>query len=267
MKKPNRYSQIIESIFLSHYRTGDETFEFSREEIDQAAQKLSIKLPKNFSDVLYEFRYRADLPEKILMRAPEGKQWIIEPAGKGKYRFKAVAISPQFIPNPHLLEIRIPEATPGIIAKWALTDEQALLAKVRYNSLIDIFTEVKCYSLQNHLRSFVPGLGQVETDEIYVGIGSSGAQYVFPVQAKSGKDKLSVVQVTQDVSLCQAKFPSLICRPIGAQFMEKNLISLFEFREAEQEIRIAVERHYKLVPHEECTEDDLKTYRMLSTSR
>lgn len=65
-----------------------------------------------------------------------------------------------------LAETKIPDSTPGIIAKYALNDEQALLAKVRYNRLIDIFTGVACYSLQSHLRTTVPKIGQVETDEI-----------------------------------------------------------------------------------------------------
>ena len=31
-------------------------------------------------------------------------------------------------------------ATPGIVAKYAFNDEQALFAKVRYNRLVDVFT-------------------------------------------------------------------------------------------------------------------------------
>ena len=53
------------------------------------------------------------------------------------------------------MSIKIPDATPGIVQKYALADEQALLAKLRYNRLLDIFTGVTCYSLQNHkLRGF-----------------------------------------------------------------------------------------------------------------
>lgn len=48
--------------------------------------------------------------------------------------------------------IKTPDATPEIAAAYALSDEQALLAKVRYNRLLDIFLSVAAYSLQNHLR-------------------------------------------------------------------------------------------------------------------
>lgn len=72
---------------------------------------------------------------------------------------------------------------------------------------------------------------------------------------------LSVVQIEQDIAVCTGKFPSLICRPIGAQFMEGDLIALFEFERGEHGIVIASEKHYRLVPSEEVTVDDLKAYR------
>jgi hypothetical protein len=155
----------------------------------------------------------------------------------------------------------VPDATPGIIAKYALSDEQALLAKLRYNRLVDIFTGVACYSLQNHLRTTVPEMGQVETDELYVGVDKKGAQYVFSIQAKGGKDKLNIVQIEQDLALCAHKFPSLICRPLAAQFMQDDVIALFEFEQGDADLVIASEKHYKLVPPEEVTEADLAAYR------
>ena len=160
-----------------------------------------------------------------------------------------------------LAETKAPNATPGVIARHALSDEQALLAKLRYNRLIDIFTGVTCYSLQSHLRTTVKNVGQVETDEIYVGVDRRGAHYVLPVQAKGGRDRISIVQIEQDVALCAEKFPGLICRPIGAQFMAGDLIALFEFEEGDTGTVIAAEKHYRLVPFEEMTEADLEAYR------
>ena len=162
---------------------------FNREELTAVASKLKIALPKNLGDILYTFRYRAELPESIREKAPAGMEWIIRPAGRGKYQF---ALVPQasIEPNTNLSKIKIPDATPGVIERYAFSDEQALLAKIRYNRLIDIFTGLTCYSLQNHLRSSVEGIGQIETDELYVGISKQGAHYIIPVQAKGGKDRL-----------------------------------------------------------------------------
>jgi hypothetical protein len=56
--------------------------------------------------------------------------------------------------------------------------------------------------LQSHLRTTLPNLGQVETDEVYVGIDKHGIHYVFPIQAKSGTDKIGAVQIEQDLDVC-----------------------------------------------------------------
>lgn len=154
-----------------------------------------------------------------------------------------------------------------MIVKYALSDEQALLAKLRYNRLIDIFTGVTCYSLQSHLRTSLPSLGQVETDEVYVGVDRQGAHYVVPVQAKGGKDRMSVVQIEQDIAICAAKFKDAVCRPLGAQFIESNLIALFEFEPTTEGVRIRTERHYQLVPWEELSEEELRRYRIPALSQ
>jgi hypothetical protein len=45
--------------------------------------------------------------------------------------------------------------------------------------------------------------------------------------------RLSVVQIEQDLALAAQKFPGLVCRAIGAQFMEEGIIALFEFEAGE----------------------------------
>jgi hypothetical protein len=258
-KNANRYSKIIEEIFFDHYRKGDTQIDFRREEIESAARKLGIVLPKNLGDLIYTFRYRGNLPDSITAKAPKGTQWVIRPRGRSVYRFEVTSIS-TVRPTKLMAETKVPDATPGVISMYALSDEQALLAKVRYNRLVDIFTSVTCYSLQNHLRTAVPGIEQVETDEIYVGIDKRGAHYIFPVQAKGQKDKLNIVQIEQDIEVCRSKFPSLICRPIGALFLEDDLIALFEFVNSESEVSIVTEKHYRLVPPDEISDQDLITY-------
>lgn len=260
MADQSRYSRIIEEVFFSHYHEGDEEVPFDRDEFVRAAESLGIELPKNLGDIIYSFRYRAPLPESVIKILPPGAHWIIRPAGKSKYRFVAAKVS-AIVPGELVAETKVPDATPGVIAMYALSDEQALLAKLRYNRLIDIFTGVACYSLQSHLRTEIPSLGQVETDEVYIGLDRRGAHFVFPVQAKGGKDALNIVQIEQDFALCAHKFPSLICRPIAAQFMVGNVIALFEFEEGDNGVAITSEKHYRLVPPEEMDADELLDYR------
>jgi hypothetical protein len=256
----NRYSRIIEAIFSKYYQKGLKEILFERSDIVTVARKLRIKLPKNLGDILYSFRYRTPLPDSIVEKASKGFEWIIRPAGRARYRF-VLATKSAIVPSKILAETKIPDATPGVIGKYKLNDEQALLAMLRYNRLIDIFTGLTCYSLQNHLRTTVPNIGQVETDEIYIGIDKRGAHYVIPVQGKGGTDKIGVVQIEQDLAVCETKFPGLICRLIAAQSMEEDLIALFECEKTEEGIRVSVEKHYRLVNPEELTEEELEAYR------
>lgn len=260
MAKANRYSQIIEAIFLKSYKKGISEIAFTREEIVNTAQLLNIVLPKNLGDLLYTFRYRASLPESITTKAAEGFEWIIRPAGRSLYRIVLIKQT-SFKPTQHLAEAKILDATPGIISKYAMNDEQALLAKVRYSRLIDIFTGLTCYSLQNHLRTTVPEMGQVETDEIYIGLDKRGVHYVIPVQAKGGNDKLGVVQIEQDFAVGASKFPDLICKPIATQFMSNGAIALFEFEVSENGVAITSEKHYRLVRPDELSFEELETYK------
>ena len=257
----NRYEQIIEHIFREKYSVGDREVRFLRDDIIKTAMDLNVQLPKNLGDLIYSFRFRTEMPASIQETASAGENWTIELAGRGQYRFILKPISQIIVtPNPHLSETKIPDATPGIIAMYALNDEQALLAKLRYNRLLDIFTGITCYSLQNHLRSTTPTHGQVETDELYVGIDKRGVHYVLPVQAKGGHDRLSVVQIEQDLALCTRFYPSLQRRAIGTQFLAGDVIALFEFEETEKGITVASERHYRLVPPDQLTQEDLNAY-------
>ena len=255
----SRYARMVERVFLAKHASGDETVDFTRDDLVEAAKALGIDLPKNVGDVVYSVRYRTSLPDTITATAPDGKHWVINGAGIAQYRFELV--DEAFIePTPDLAVTKIPDATPGIIDLYSLSDEQALLAKLRYNRLIDIFLGITCYSLQNHLRTTVPDLGQVETDEIYVGIDKRGAHYVVPVQAKGGTDKQNTVQIKQDFDICSHKFPRQIAIPIAAQFMADDLIALLAFELQDGQPKRSAERHYRLVPPADLSDSEIAQY-------
>ena len=239
-EKQSTYEVIIEHIFLSSYVEGDRQVRFQRQDIADAAGSLGLEVPpRNLGDVVYSFRYRKrPLPQSIIDKAPTGLSWVIMPDGIAKYVFVAMAFT-DIKPNERLAETKIPDATPGVVARYSLSDEQALLARLRYNRLVDVFTGVACYSLQSHLRTTISNLGQIETDEVYVGVDKAGVHYVFPVQAKAGRDFISVVQIAQDFELCAARFPNLVARSIAAQFMDDELIAMFELERDGAEVRSA----------------------------
>lgn len=258
-KKVNAYSAIIEKIFFDRYDSLESEVKFLRSDIENAAKTLKVKVPKNLGDVLYSFRSRADFPESIIGTQPEGKDWVILSTGKGEYSFRLFKNVPD-LPSDGLPTIEIPDATPELIRAYALGDEQALLAIVRYNRLVEIFLSITAYSLQNHLRTSVSGIGQIEIDELYAGIDKFGCHYIIPIQAKRGKDQISIVQTIQDVGFVEEKFPGLRCRAVGVQFISEHTIALFELKLLEDEIVVVDEKHYSLVPQEKLDKSRVTDY-------
>ena len=156
-----------------------------------------------------------------------------------------------------------------------MKDEQAVLARIRYNRLIDIFCRCAAYSLQNHLRTTIQGIGQIEIDELYVGANRQGEHFIIPVQVKRERDRLGVSQLLQDLEYCAKAHPEMQPRAIGAQMMQYkdgaesyDRIVLFEFKceFIEDDVRItkAAERHFALLPYTRITSDDLKRAKALS---
>lgn len=254
---------IIEKIFFDHYQSSLTEFSFDRREIGSAAQGLHVEHPKNLGDVVYHYRYRDLLPQKIRATLPPNLHWIILGAGDAVYCFRHSKLD-RIEPAAGLLVRKIPDSTPEIIAKYALNDEQALLAKIRYNRLIDTFLGITAYSLQNHLRTKIPTYGQIEIDELYVGVDARGAQYVIPIQAKGGTDALSVIQTIQDTMFCNSKaaYKHCLARPVSAQFMANDVIVLFELTFDGSEVSIKEQKHYQLVPAKQISDAELATYRI-----
>lgn len=255
-----KYDDIISGIFFDRYEAGATSVRFERNDLATKAHQLEIAIPKNLGDIIYTYKYRKRLPQEIINTAPESFYWRIKNVGTAQYEFVLTQGSEFVEIDTMLATIKIPDGTPSIVKKYSISDEQALLAIVRYNRLIDIFLGVTCYSLQNHLLTTVTGIGQVETDEIYVGIDKAGQQYIIPVQAKGGTDKLGISQIEQDLALCAEKYPELICRSIACQFVTRDIVAMFEFAIEEQRIVKVNERHYKIVEATEISGDDLRAY-------
>ena len=257
-----RYVQIIEAIFGRYWKEGTTEFSFERDEMEQVCKELGIEEPKNLGDVIYTFRYRRALPKSILQTQPADRGWLILGDGDARYRFRLNKLT-HLKPTNGLLVRKVPDATPEIIAQYALTDEQALLARVRYNRLIDIFLGITAYSLQSHLRTNVSNYGQIEIDELYVGLDSRGAQYIVPVQAKGGTDVLGAIQTIQDLKFCntEPRYRNCVARAVSAQFLAGDTIALFETTFDGNEVSIVRERHYQLAAADSITPADLEQYR------
>ncbi len=240
----SRYDKLIVFVFERGLSTGGRKSSFSRDDMEEAAKDLGMPLPKNLGDVLYTYRYRAKLPKAIRDHAPKGEEWVIRSIGRGKYEFELTTIG-SFYANPLLSDEEIVDETPPIMKRFAVSDQQLLLATIRFNKLISRFTDTPSELLGGHFRSMIKGTGQVTTDEIYVG-ENGDAVYCFPVQARGHKEALSVVQIEQDMKMCADRFPNTTCRPIGAQWLNQDTVALLEFTVQENGIRLKNEKHYRL---------------------
>lgn len=253
------YQRVIEGVFANHYKPGVTEFLFDREELAESAVAAGMDPSKNHGAIVYQYRFRSRLPQSIRDTESEGLVWSIRLAGPARYRF-ALGPSPIVKPNELLRKVKVPDTTPEIVKRYAKGDEQALLARIRYCRLLDIFLQVASFSLQSHLRTAVPDVGQIEIDEVYVAVDRRGAHYFIPLQAKSGRDKLSLLQTEQDMAFARERLPEVICRPVSAQFMRDGTVALFEMAEDTTGVAVVREAHYSLVPHGEITADDLKAY-------
>jgi hypothetical protein len=256
----SKYDQIIDKVFFDNYQNGSGRVAFGRDELADASEALNFSRVKNLGDIPYSYRFRKELPKSIRDTIKAPKEWIIVGTGIATYEFR-IASPAKIQPSANRKLIVIPDATPEVIKRYAAgTDEQALLTKIRYNRLVDIFLGLTCYSVQNHLRTTVSGVGQIEVDEIYIGINSNGVHFCIPCQAKSPGDSFGIVQAMQDMALCRHKYPTTVCRPLVLQFLSENEVAIAEVDVSEDDdefkMTIVDEKHFKLVPKSEISDEE-----------
>ncbi|HFC12923.1 MAG TPA: endonuclease [Anaerolineae bacterium] len=225
------YDQVILRVFEDVYQDNSDAhlLLFTKADIENVIKQLDLALStRNVPDIVYTYRSgRSPLPAKILATG----SWAIEGKGKGQYAFRRLSRSPHFDIPADIRIIEILDSTPQIVLKYQNSDEQAMLARLRYNRLIDLFTGLTCYHLQSHFRTTVSEIGQIEIDDLYIGIDADGKGYILPLEAKidSPKDQLGVIQVTQMVRFAAENFEELIIRPIGVKAMPDGSLMFIEF--------------------------------------
>lgn len=254
---PNR-DLVIERVFKKNYQPGASEVLFTVDDIREAVAAVTKEKPDykegNIFDVKYQFvSGRRPLPASIDQFGP----WMIAGRGKAKYAFVKLAERPEVQVQQDLEVILLPDSTPEIVIEYAGSDEQGILAKLRYNRLLDIFLQITCYHLQNHWKTTIKNKGQCEIDDLYVGLNTTGKQFVVPVEAKSYGDHLNKTQIVQMIDFASARYSKLILRPVGVQEMKDGSLVFVEFTPADHpnDVKIRDSRRYKLVPMAEVPTD------------
>jgi len=83
---------------------------------------------------------------------------------------------------------------------------------------------------------------------------STSEAVTIPVQAEGGQDRIGAVQTDQDIRFVRERFADKPCRAVAAQFMDGEVVALFELAERKGEIKVVEERHYRLVPAKALTD-------------
>ena len=243
------YDEVILEVFNRHYVTGSNRLLFKKDELTEICNKHGI-IVRNIPDIIYTYRVRRSLPSQILSTG----HWAIEPAGRGAYAFRLLRNAPRFdIPFYDYESIEIFNAIPEVVESLLRKDEQSLLTRLLYNRLVDIFSGLTCFHIQNHYRSFVMDMGEVEVDALYVGVNSNGILFVVPLEAKSQSESEMIgrIQISQMVKLVRQDFPNFQRRILAVKALQDATIGIVEFNDYEDpdEIRILSVGRYKLIRH------------------
>ncbi|MBN1764443.1 MAG: hypothetical protein JW860_04230 [Sedimentisphaerales bacterium] len=222
------YDKIITALFNKKYNANraNKEINFTKDELVETAKEIGVQL-RNPPDVVYTYRSRRLLPDDIL----KAGNWILKPKGKGRFSFMKTKRESFVNIQEGLYQIETLNALPEIVEKHVSSDEQGLLSLVRYNRLIDIFTGITCFHLQSHVRTTIAEEGQIEIDELYVGLDEDGKEYILPTEAKGfeDRDKLGWFQVANLVKFSRQYFPELKCKPIAIKPGGKDVICMMEF--------------------------------------
>ncbi|NPV70792.1 MAG: hypothetical protein HPY55_09130 [Firmicutes bacterium] len=246
-----RYDEIMVDVFFKHYRPGLSYLRFTKDELAEASEKRGYTI-RNVPDIIYTYRVRRLLPEKIVALG----HWAIEPCGRGQYAFRLLRNPPRFeIRFGDYEPVAILNAIPEVVEGLLRRDEQSLLTRVLYNRLVDIFTGLTCYHIENHYRSFVKDSGEVEVDAIYVGIDRKGTLHILPIEAKSQQDSEMIgrVQVSHMAKLARQDFSSMRRRVLAIKDLPDGTIAVVEFNDEDDpdEIRIVSIARFNLTKRSE----------------
>jgi hypothetical protein len=270
----NKYKKIFRSLFEEKYNAAGgapDELEFTTADLARIQNMLDLA-GGNPYDLKYNAKGRGSLPEEVQATAPDGKEWRIKATGKGEYVFKLFDKgSGIFEIGTGLEPIKVPDALPSIVERYARRDdEQALLARIRYNNLVSVFLGLTTHSLQSHWKTSVESSTPVEIDEMYVGLDRDGVHYSIPVEAKGkpASEKVTAEQILNNYNAASDTFPQTVVIPVAAKVVDGYTFAMMRFEvdpEAET-VTKTDERHYTLavnpsvetVPRPTLSDEDVR---------
>jgi hypothetical protein len=244
MQQTTQYDQILSDLFFKFYSPAMDTIPFAHKDLVESASRYDKH--NNISDIIYTYRHGRRPYPAAIQKIAQGRDWAIEGTGKSSYEFVTVDQN-FFYANPQcpIIEIHNQSIAPQLLEQIG-QDEQATLAIIRTNKLLDTFLSASLDHIQSHKRMTVSYVGQTEIDDLYSGITETGVPIVVPVQAKDRFLPLNGTQVRQDVRA----FPLHTVRPVGViAFGNEFCLMEFSFEPRKDSLKVTVvnEVHYRLI--------------------
>lgn len=205
---------------------------------------MGVTLPENIGDIIYSFRHRNPLPDHIQSTAPEGREWIIELAGRGTYRFKKANIN-RIFPSQELSPLETMDLTPPFIHTLDLPGTSRLDSIIRYNDLVADALSIMADHVQSHLRTSLASVGQIEVGSLYV---STNANVIIPVHLSAKDETINGLKAAQNIRFAAEKYPQMTCRAIIAQLLDENHVVLFEVVPDGDGVRVIGESQARFYP-------------------
>lgn len=224
------YTPILLAIFRRKYVPGATVVSFTLEELRAELQAAGLQA-RNVADLVYRMKSRTVLPEEITNKGFR----VLEITGRGTYALTFAESTLIEYPEPtEVVDVhdRTPYAVRRLLADdFGRTDEQGLLNVLRYNDMFSHFLRVQVFHLKGHVRKSVPGLGQVEVDDVHVALsgGLDDPLIIIPVEAKAKDDPVNRVQIAMQVKYANYAFPGLLVRPLTVKLFEDGRVLLMEF--------------------------------------
>ncbi|MBL9104047.1 MAG: hypothetical protein JNL82_24090 [Myxococcales bacterium] len=223
---------ILLAIYRLKYQEGASTIDFSLDDVRMVAADLGI-VTRNPGDVIYRMRSRTLLPAPIRDNGFN----ILRQIGRGHYRFERAVSTLMEIADETIIDtidttpLPVRRLLPELLAE---IDEQGLLSVVDYCKLLSHFTGLQVFRLRSHVRKSVAGVGQVEVDEVDVGVAlrDDDAPIIFPIEAKAALDPVNRVQIANQVIFALQHFPGHEVRPIVVKVDHASLLHMAEFNAA-----------------------------------
>ena len=109
--------------------------------------------------------------------------------------------------------------------------------------MVDTFVGLTAYQLQGHFRTTVQGLGQVEIDDLYLGVDEDGNWAAIPIEGKVGDERLGIIQIRALSLFAKDQFPGLRVRPLGIKLLNDRSLLFVEFNDQTDFDTIAARRY------------------------